>query len=116
MKREENFNHQRKNILMAKIKSNRKIIIIALILGAIGTILFCPIKMESGDTCLFHRIFGEDIKYIPDHVPSMEKAHLMLQRYLVPFGLVWWLSLGVLVLSVYQLKVLKHKSEEQLCK
>jgi len=101
---------------MTKIKSNKKIIIIALILGAMGTILFCPLKMESGETCLFHRIFGQDINYIPDHVPSMERAHLMLQRYLVPFGLVWWLSLGVLVVSMYQLKVLKRKSEEQLCK
>ena len=101
---------------MAKIKSNRKIIIIALILGAMGTILFCPMKMDSGETCLFHRFFGQDIKHIPDHVPSMERAHLMLQRYLVPFGLAWWLSLGMLVLSMYQLKVLKRKSEEQLCK
>lgn len=101
---------------MAKIKSNRKIIIIALILGAIGTILFCPMKMESGATCLFHRIKGAEIKYIPDHVHSMERSHLMLQRYLVPFGLAWWLSLGVFVLSLYQLKVLKRKSEEQICK
>ena len=94
---------------MAKIKSNRKIIIITLIFGAIGTVLFCPIKMESGETCLFHRLSGKDTKYIPDHVPSMERAHLMLQRYLVPFGFAWWLSLGVLVLSMYQLKVLKRK-------
>ena len=94
---------------MAKIKSNKKIIIMALILGSIGTLLFCPIKMESGDTCLFHKISGKEAKYIPDHVPSVEKAHLMLHKYLVPFGLLWWFSVGVLALSLYQLKVLKRK-------
>ena len=100
---------------MAKIKSNKKIIIMALILGSLGTVLFCPIKMESGDTCLFHRILEKETKYIPDKISSMEKAHLMLRRYLVPFGLIWWLSLGVLLLSLYQLKALKRKYEEQLC-
>ena len=94
---------------MAKIKSNSKIIIIALILSAIGTILFCPIKMKSGDTCLFHRLFIEDMNYIPDHIASLERSQLMLQRYLVPFGLAWWFSLGVLALSMYKLKLFKRK-------
>ena len=97
---------------MAKIKSNSKIIIIALILSVMGTILFCPIKMKSGDTCIFHRLFIKDMNYVPDHVPIMERSQLMLQRYLVPFGLVWWLSLGVLFLAMYQLKTLKRKSQE----
>ena len=78
-----------------------------------GTILFYPIKMESGETCLFHRFSGQYINYIPDHISSMERAHLMLQQYLIPFGLAWWFSLGLFVLSTYQLKALKNKSEEQ---
>ena len=99
---------------MTKIKNSRKLIIMLIIIGAIGTVVFCPIKMQSGGTCLFHRLLGEETHYLPDQTSSTEKANLMLRRYLVPFGFAWWISLGLFVLSWYQFKVLGNKPEEQL--
>jgi len=96
---------------MIKITKSRKILVVAIIIGAIGTVLFVPIKMQSGGTCLVDQLLGGKSS---DNPPGIATADLMLRRYLVPFGVAWWLSLGLLVLGWYQFRTLKDKSKEHL--
>ena len=79
----------------------------------LGSILFFPLKMESGKTCLFHRIFGGDEENLPNHIPLAERAQLMLRAYLVPFAFVWWLSLVILGMSIYYLKYKNFKLNQE---
>ncbi len=98
---------------MMKIMPKPKVLLILAILGILGGILFCPIKMESGGTCLFQKFFGNNQEQIADHISVMERNHIMLRHYLVPFGFAWWFSLAILALSIYQLKKTTIKSKRE---
>lgn len=98
---------------MKKERKNKSIIISILLIAIVGTVIFFPLNMKSGKTCLFHRLFGGDEENLPGHVPYAERAHIMLHRYLSPFGFIWWLSLAVLALGIYQLKKSTIKSKRE---
>ncbi|MBN2009452.1 hypothetical protein JW960_08920 [candidate division KSB1 bacterium] len=79
--------------------------LIALILLAIvGAVIFCPVKMSSGKTCLFHRFLSDSSPSIHMHHSPGEHAHTMEQSYVFPFGLIWWSSLAILFAAIYLFK------------
>lgn len=98
---------------MGKKLKNNSILVAILLIAMVGTVMFFPLNMKSGKTCLFHRTFGGDEDYIRGHVPYAERAHAMLHRYLAPYGFIWWLSLAVVALSIYQLKKSNTKSNRE---
>ena len=94
---------------MAKEKIIKIILIITLSMGIAGTILFFPIKLDSGNTCMFHSICSKNTEYCSNKALCAENCHLMQEQYLIPFGFIWWTSLVVVVLSSYHIK--KSKGE-----
>ena len=96
-------------------KHHKKIMLVMGLLGMMGTVLFFPAKMESGNTCLFETIFIDDIKHIPDKLSHSENTYKMLNQYLMPLAFIWWLSLFVISLSIYRLKKGSHSKKEHIC-
>ena len=95
---------------MIKNISKKEIILIFFIIGLIGSIMFCPVKMESGKTCLFHKILGDEVDQIPHQISVMEQNHRKLMQYLHPFGFIWWFSIFLLISSLYYLKNSNQRS------
>ena len=75
---------------MREINVENVIPVMILLFALLGAILFFPVKMESGKTCLFHRIFDGDEENLLNHIPYIDRAHAMLHEYLIPFALLWW--------------------------
>lgn len=75
-------------------------------LGVFGAIFFFPVNINNQYTCLYHRLFYPGHSYthaIGTDVPQTQQEYL-LNRYLSPFGLLWWGSLLLTALSIYSLK------------
>lgn len=98
---------------MSRSRINKSVIVSILLISVLGAIIFFPLNLKSGKTCLYHRMFGGDEENLPGHVPYMERAHIMLSRYLTPFGYMWWLSLAILAVSIYYLKSSKINSKKE---
>ena len=98
---------------MKKQRLNKSIIISILLIALLGAIMFFPINIKSGKTCLFHILLAGDEENFPGPVPYVERAHIMLHRYLAPFGFIWWFSLAMLALSIYHLKKSRIKSKRK---
>ena len=87
-------------------------------IGMIGAVLFFPMKLDGIYTCLYHKIaYSENIVhqqpsqvemigsfYNYNRMMEYHHADQMLHRYLVPYGLQWWMSLIVLVFGIYYIK------------
>lgn len=91
-----------------------RILIYLLILsGVVGTVLFFPINLGNEHTCLYHRIFSKENGIHPstpryssisgsNNQVSQDRSqeHLvqqkqLLDKYVIPYGLSWWGSLGL---------------------
>ena len=66
-----------------------------LILALAAFAVFFPLKYSSGHTCLGERLFSP--------VAAMGRYHpdAMLHHYLFPYGVIWWISIGVLILIIF---------------
>ena len=89
--------------------NSKKIILILLFIGIVGTVLFFPVKMDSGYTCIFHTGCSRNAVPCSDGVSVDRNCSLMLQQYLIPFGFAWWISLAVLVIGIYNINKFKKK-------
>ncbi|HDL19322.1 MAG TPA: hypothetical protein ENH29_09730 [Bacteroidetes bacterium] len=87
-----------------------------LILGTVGVIGFFPVNFESRYTCIYHRFFCDGMQNPTLDVAdgnrpgglcyNSEVPHNdLLKRYLIPFGFLWWSSIGLLVAGIYLAKV-----------
>lgn len=76
------------------IHTKRNIKVLLPVLALIAFIAFFPMKYRTGYTCFADRMVSER-KPVQMHHPS---AGAMRQRYLFPFGLIWWTSVGVLII------------------
>jgi len=77
----------------------------------VGTILFLPIKITAGKTCLFHHVFWGDVEATHIDLSNNNNAAMMLNRYMIPFALIWWLSLALLVFGIGQPRKWRIKSD-----
>jgi tetrahydromethanopterin S-methyltransferase subunit D len=89
--------------------NSKKIILTLLFIGIVGTVLFFPVKMDSGYTCIFHNICRINAAPCSDGVPGDRNCSLMQRQYLIPFGFAWWISLAILAIGIYNINKLKKK-------
>jgi hypothetical protein len=83
----------------------RNVLACVILIGALaGTILCFPIKMDSGQTCLFHKFTNQNADETV--FPAHSLSHTALNRYLHSFALIWWLSLLALALDIYYLNLI----------
>jgi hypothetical protein len=59
-----------------------------------GGVLFFPLKINNADTCLFQHKFSPCGATIDSTAGSDAVYDTLIRRYLIPYGLLWWLSLG----------------------
>ena len=80
-------------------KINKIQMILLLVLLAVFVICF-PVKYAAGHTCL--------ADYLASHEPVSGLHPLsfgaMRARYVFPFGLIWWASIGVLFWEFFKLQ------------
>ena len=102
--------------------------LILVTLGALGTALFFPLQLKESHTCLYHRIFAPEEKQsepamliyqsevsLAGTINTVASEHYqkLLHRYLVPFGLLWWLSLSFLAVGIFLLKRVGRSANNQ---
>jgi len=80
--------------MMINSKS-KKIILFVLSLSAF--IFFFPWKFENGESCLADHYFG--IKKLPDPVELCYEVRV--NRYLVPYGILWWISISGIMFLIF---------------
>ena len=67
-------------------------------------VLLFPVKFKDGCTCLADR-------YLPINKSSIQirgDSDRMVRRYIFPFGIIWWISLG----SIITMFVIKNQKED----
>jgi len=94
---------------------------VLILIGAAGSVIFFPLKLSESHTCVYHKIIcPEDTCYQKGSVLSTETSKDMhhqvmdnislqhhselINRYLMPFGLLWWGSLILLFSGIYLFK------------
>ncbi len=95
---------------------NKKISELALLVALIGGLLFFPVEMKDGYTCLFHRLFNyDDPVKVNKHnhettTDAMQQEDsAMLSFYLHRYAFIWWASIALAVLSGYSIWKLKNR-------
>ncbi len=100
---------------MSKInnKVSIRLCVVMIVLGALGIICFFPFNFNSQYTCLFHRLFTEEVhsdghdhsknsNSVESEIGSSDSHDSnLLNRYLVPFGFFWWASIGLFTTGIY---------------
>lgn len=109
--------------MVQRLKYNKILFFVILTtgIGLLGTIFFFPVNLGKTHTCLYHRIFcpEENAQYSgrPDSTMSHSKRPQasetvkvkqehegLLDFYVIPFGFLWWGSLGILALGILSWK------------
>lgn len=114
------------------INLNRKLFSQSMILlfigwGILGSIMFFPVNLNGKHTCLSDRLLSyfsrsleensfhqrEDTypKYnVNNHLSG---NHLILQKYILPYGICWWVFLGILGTGIYLFKTRYNRLRPQ---
>lgn len=85
-----------------------------ILLGLVGVVVFFPLKLGRDCTCLGQGCLnddnGADLSAVPDTtqagVSTEEEPaayERLLRHYLFPYAILWWGSVGLLVLGFYYL-------------
>ena len=98
---------------MKKLSKSVTINITLLIIGLAGIILYFPCKFESEQTCLFEH-FNRTTEPVTEVNRSSDYAHEMARHYVFPFGVIWWLSIAILWLSVADLIAINKNRNKNL--
>ena len=102
------------------------LMLILLSIGVVGGVLFFPVNFDNQYTCLYHRMFVSEHHYDTSNemantvnidgnhhegeIDEMMHSEL-LDKYVLPFGLIWWISLIALAIGFFWLKRGKSKIE-----
>lgn len=74
--------------------TGRRIELTLILMGFFGVVLFFPLKLENGETCLAqHYVHGKG-----EHTggnPMLAHGHSLAQYYVYHYGLLWWGSIGL---------------------
>ena len=77
-----------------------------LISGILGFILFFPWRFQNGYTCIADQVLKWNTQ--PGQVQlSSEKQQI---RYVLPFGLFWWASAGMMAAAIFMTKPKNKKA------
>jgi len=98
-----------------------------MMMGLMGGILFFPVNIKNQYSCLYHCYLSPSRNEVitfdlldtvemvePENIrtmSSLEERNLediqsrLLANYLVPYGILWWLSLGLLIVVIYLLRM-----------
>ena len=63
---------------------------IILLFGLAGLIMFFPFNFKNGQTCMMDRLLNSPL-YTRHDLTYETRLH----RYVVPYGLLWWGSIGL---------------------
>lgn len=93
--------------------------LILLGIGIVGGIFFFPVNFNNQYTCLYHRIFAPGHSYHlsnrmggtgkivgENHENEIEEMmhSELVTKYILPFGLIWWISLIVAASAFFWLR------------
>ncbi len=98
--------------------------LIPIFVGLAGGILFFPVKLNSGYTCLYHRLFYSHVHSLEnsmvlstgiknDFVKTNDKSDVLLHFYIRRFGIFWWISLFVFISGLYMFKYFRIKKNQR---
>jgi hypothetical protein len=95
------------------IIQRKKILMVALIFfGVVGSLMFFPIQLDEGYTCLYHQVFDNDHPvWDQQGVANQIGEHHttgMINAYISGYAFFWWGSLALIALGVYQLRLFKN--------
>jgi len=97
-------------------QSRKKMLLIfVLIISMIGGIIFFPLKMDSGDTCLFQKHWGSKSEIVQSSNSDADIARKMTEYYINRFALIWWASLIIVIYISVRLKNFQNKKSESKC-
>jgi len=85
-----------------RIKSMTKIMVL-LVIGMAGSILFFPMRINEQRSCLMDSFVnaGTSAEFHADH--DHTGMEVMAQKYIFPYGLLWWLSVAITYFSIRSL-------------
>ena len=92
------------------IKANKKrlnlYIILLLIIGFIGIILFFPVNFNNSYTCIYHRFLNHHNLESDIDLNNINHQHNsdLLDIYINHYALFWWLSISLLPICFIILK------------
>jgi hypothetical protein len=121
------------------LKSKINYLVISIMITASGTVFFFPLNIDGKYTCFYHRIFdhsnlehrhihSEDLNQTENKnsTPNDKKNNddsrnkvigthyrsVLLENYLHQYAFVWWLSVGLLALSIFMWLKLKKQDRK----
>lgn len=71
-----------------------------ILLGLVGAALFFPLKLGEGKTCLVHQYFVGESDHDGWYAVAGDE-HVLARTYVLPYGLLWWTSLGLSVIGLH---------------
>ena len=87
-----------------------------LFLALVGGLLFFPVQIQDGYTCLFHRLFNYEnpVKVDTHHhhntaVAMQHEESNFLSFYLHRYAFIWWASVALAVVSGYSIWKIQNK-------
>ena len=83
---------------------NIKKYIVVFMLGIMGIIMFCPFNFTNGQTCIVDRWLNSNFSSA-----STITYETRLHRYVVPYGLLWWSSIGLVVVEFLRTRYPQNK-------
>ena len=109
-----------------RLRTRTFLMLILLGIGIIGGIFFFPINFNNQYTCLYHRIFAPGHSYhLSNDIGSLGKTvkknheneieemmhSEMVTKYVLSFGIIWWVSLIVAASAFFLLRHQKQMRE-----
>jgi hypothetical protein len=103
-------------------KSSRILVYLLMFSGAVGTILFFPINLDGNHTCLYQQVFAKESGIHPqtslyssildsNNQKSQDRSKEYpihqkqpLDKYVIPYGLSWWASLGLVGMGIFGIR------------
>jgi len=109
--------------LKIRMRKGTLITLILLGVGIVGGVLFFPINFNNQYTCLYHRMFAPEHRHRLSNQmmsgsssigkPQNEINEMLVTKYILPFGLIWWISLTIFALAFFWLRHETVKRESQ---
>jgi len=87
-----------------RVMKNKKLNILLLLIGITGFILFFPVRLQQNNSCI-----GEKLSpFNENRITLNETKHQLTQKYVVPYGFLWWFSIAV---TFWNVKLLTQKKK-----
>jgi len=78
--------------------------LVILLVGLLGCIMFFPFNFFNGQTCIVDRWLNSNLISV-----TTVTYEARLHRYVVPYGLLWWGSIGLSALFFNKVFVLRKE-------